>query len=240
MPDWRNPDDYTYTAALSAGHWAWEFLRRNTEYRHDWQAFITRWRALETDYGKAPNRDFQHWKNDPRAFVSEQDADLICPEELGAACVIEENKILIECWMGAKWGFYKFPLDPAYTNPDIPNELLWREQEIDPESIAEDARQNPDLPHIATVYFDLRLSLPEQLETVRLQLGSLRNERHKQGLLKARIRDNVSDWSLCLRYLDAVNAGEDNATINDVLQSDVSAQASALVLSGYRKILLMR
>ena len=111
-PDWRHPNDYSYTAALSAERWAWEFLRRNPEYRHDWQAFITRWCSLEADYGKAPNRDFSRWKNDPRAYVSEQDTDLICPDELGAACIIEDNKILIECWMGAKWGFYKFPLDP--------------------------------------------------------------------------------------------------------------------------------
>jgi hypothetical protein len=34
--DWRNPDDYSYTAALGAEGWAWEFLRRNPVYRNDW------------------------------------------------------------------------------------------------------------------------------------------------------------------------------------------------------------
>ncbi|MGB3917455.1 hypothetical protein J9253_12365 [Thiothrix litoralis] len=239
-PDWRHPNDYSYTAALSAERWAWEFLRRNPEYRHDWQAFITRWCSLEADYGKAPNRDFSRWKNDPRAYVSEQDTDLICPDELGAACIIEDNKILIECWMGAKWGFYKFPLDPDYAAPDVPNELLWREQELDLASIAAEAQQHPAAAHLATLHFDLRLSLPEQLEAARLQLGSLRQARQKQGKLKVRIRDNSHDWTLCLRYLDAIQAGVDSATISAVLQADVSAQANALMQCGYRKILLMK
>jgi hypothetical protein len=90
------------------------------------------------------------------------------------------------------------------------------------------------------LHFDLRLSLPEQLEATRLQLGSLRQARQKQGKLKVRIRDNSHDWTLCLRYLDAIQAGVDSATISAVLQADVSAQANALMQCGYRKILLMK
>lgn len=35
-PDWRDASSYAYTQALSPEGWAWEFLRRNSEYRAAW------------------------------------------------------------------------------------------------------------------------------------------------------------------------------------------------------------
>lgn len=32
-PDWRRAETYAYTAALTRTGWAWEFLRRNPEFR---------------------------------------------------------------------------------------------------------------------------------------------------------------------------------------------------------------
>lgn len=36
MPDWRNADTYSYTDGIGYKAWAWEFLRRNADYRDDW------------------------------------------------------------------------------------------------------------------------------------------------------------------------------------------------------------
>ena len=37
MPSyWRNETDYDFTEGLTHERWAWEFLRRNSEYRRDW------------------------------------------------------------------------------------------------------------------------------------------------------------------------------------------------------------
>src|SRR5690348_12980353 len=38
MPDWTEDNDYLWTDALSRREWAWEFLRRNSEFRADWNA----------------------------------------------------------------------------------------------------------------------------------------------------------------------------------------------------------
>lgn len=35
--DWRNDADYDFTEELDLNGWAWEFLRRNPEYRNDWE-----------------------------------------------------------------------------------------------------------------------------------------------------------------------------------------------------------
>jgi hypothetical protein len=34
-PDWRRPETYAYTAALTRAGWAWEFLRRNPAFQAD-------------------------------------------------------------------------------------------------------------------------------------------------------------------------------------------------------------
>ena len=37
MPDWTKDSDYAWTDALSRREWAWEFLRRNPEFRLAWE-----------------------------------------------------------------------------------------------------------------------------------------------------------------------------------------------------------
>lgn len=38
-PNWQNPDDYAYQKDLNLHEWAWEFLRRNREYRKAYSAW---------------------------------------------------------------------------------------------------------------------------------------------------------------------------------------------------------
>ncbi|MGA8709216.1 MAG: DUF6499 domain-containing protein [Steroidobacteraceae bacterium] len=42
MPDWQNPSDYSFTAKLNDSGWAWEFLRRNAQYRKDYEKVTTK------------------------------------------------------------------------------------------------------------------------------------------------------------------------------------------------------
>jgi len=42
--DWRAPAAYAHTKSLPAAGFAWEYLRRNDEYRHDFQIItLTGW-----------------------------------------------------------------------------------------------------------------------------------------------------------------------------------------------------
>ncbi|MBW8328261.1 MAG: hypothetical protein K0M48_03620, partial [Thiobacillus sp.] len=143
-------DAYSYCASLTRDQWAWEFLRRNPDYQRDYQAFIAIWRALEADYGTPPNRDFSRWKRDPRAYGPlPGDDELATPG--GELCTVDDDRVLLECWMGAKWGFHKFPLDPACIAP-APDELSWRPP------------PQPDVPaeppYRLDLTFDLSLPLP--------------------------------------------------------------------------------
>jgi len=51
MPDWRNPDDYTYLERMLPRGWAWEFLRRSAEYRTAW----AEWSAVQATLHTSPS-----------------------------------------------------------------------------------------------------------------------------------------------------------------------------------------
>jgi hypothetical protein len=214
-------DAYAYCATLTRDQWAWEFLRRNPAYRRDYRAFIAIWRALEADYGAPPQRDFSKWKQDPRAYGPlPGDAELAAPE--GELCTVDDERVLLECWMGAKWGFYKFPLDPACIAPG-PDELSWR-----PPPQAErpvDARYRVD------IAFDLSLPLPPQLEAAKFRLVSRAAELRRADLpAPLTVASQRERWTRMVRLLD----GEEAANTATMPLLDA---ARAMVEDGYLDIL---
>lgn len=51
VTDWRDPEAYAYTDSLHVHEWAWEFLRRNTEYQSSWRDYDQRCKERETATG---------------------------------------------------------------------------------------------------------------------------------------------------------------------------------------------
>ena len=211
-------DAYSYCASLTRDQWAWEFLRRNPDYQLDYRAFIAIWRALEADYGAPPNRDFSKWKRDPRAYGPlPGDAELS-----GELCTVDDDRVLLECWMGAKWGFHKFPLDPARTAP-APDELSWRPPP-QPDTPVEQ-------PYRVDLTFDLSLPLPPQLDAAKFRLVSRAAELRRQGLAAPKTVANQRErWIAMLRLLDG-------AAVADTDSADLLDEAQTLAAGGYREIL---
>ena len=242
VPDWRDSSAYDYTRALLAAEWAWEFLRRNPAYQADYAAFITTWRALEADYGAPPERDFQSWKADPRAY-------LVVGEDGGAdGCRVDQDKVLIECALGEKWGFYQFPRDPDLPATAFDEPQPWREVSR-PLQVVTDADLSylgSDPAHVA-LGFDLDLPLGEQLERARLYLGSLYARRRREGRVQPRTVAGLNrSWCRYLRMLDAERAGivadeAADAIVEDgaVRTADDWIEARRLRDGGYRNILLL-
>lgn len=228
--DWRNPEDYRFCEDLSPQLWAWQFLRRNPDYHKDYDWFIDRWRQLEEAYGKAPNRDFNRWKTDPLAYAPDEMTVNFCADDKSCASP-DGDKVLIECAMGARWGFYKFPNSPDVEFPDVPEKLIWREPQLQLPDIQE-TRQSQHL----DLRVDLRLPAREQLALIK-------------RLVISRQRDYLSGnnpWSLpflrdCLRCLDAEQAGGDVAEIvtDPEKQQFTSDQARRLMRHDYRLLTLV-
>ncbi len=235
MRDWTDPDAYAFTRRLDAARWAWEFLRRNPRYRREHAAFRATWDALEAAYGCPPHRDFNAWKADPRAYVS-------LGEEASGDCRVDRDKVLIECHLGARWGFYKFPVDPAEDDPIGQGLLAWRPLAQDPEilGVADAAWLGGDPARVA-LGFDLSLSLREQIEGARRLLIVLQRQRTRQGAVRVLTpAARAEDWTRFLRLLDAEAAGVEPARIGARLGGPGIAvdrrEAHALVEGGYRRI----
>jgi len=130
--------------------------------------------------------------------------------------------VLLECWMGAKWGFHKFPLDPDRIAP-APDELSWRPPP-QPDTPAE-------APYRLDLTFDLSLPLPPQLEAAKFRLVSRAAELRRQGLAAPKtVANQRARWTWMLRLLDGTAAPDaDTAAILD--------EARALMAGGYREIL---
>ncbi len=210
---------------LTRDQWAWEFLRRNPEYRRDHRRFMEIWRALEAAYGAPPQRDFQRWKQDPRAYGPlPGDAELGTPA--GELCVVDDDRVLLECWMGAKWGFHKFPLDPARVAPG-PDELSWRPS-------PPPAPRPVDDPLRMDIAFDLTLPLPPQLDAAKRRLVSRAAGLRRAGVaVPLTVANQRAHWDTLLRVLDAAAAGAPpNADAAALLD-----EARAMTQRGYLDIL---
>lgn len=201
---------------LDIGQWAWEFLRRNPSYQADYREFIATWQALEADYGIAPHRDFPRWKIDPRASRPAWDPS----QSTGAACITDdEDKQLIECWMGAKWGFYQFPQDPALTAWELEAPISWR-----PAPGFKFSRPSTSASDVQLT-FDLALPLPAQLEAARTHLISNLAALKKQGQpLPHTLENRRGHWKLLLQSWDSQSG-------------DMLHEARSMVEGGYREIL---
>jgi hypothetical protein len=237
--DWRSSADYATCVGLSRDQWAWEFLRRNPDYQSDFARFIAIWRALEAVYGAPPQRDFPRWKLDPRAYGPLPGAaPNSLDEATGELCVVDDERVLIECWIGAKWGFHKFPLDPARSTPPTPEELSWR-----PPPPAT-PRSEGD-PYRLDLAFDLARPLPPQLEAAKLRLVSRAAELRRSGLpAPLSVASERTKWTRWLRLLDAQAA---SATLESIKESSLCdgaenyaqelGEALAMSRQGYRDIL---
>ena len=213
--DWRIDSDYAFCQQLDLSGWAWQFLRRNPEYRQDYADFIVTWQQLETLYGSPPHRDFYRWKQDPRAWRSEA-AIADCGTDV---CPGENDQVLIECWMGAKWGFRKFPADPALA---FPEDIAWREFPLEVGVIESGTVWQAEAAQLA-IAFDLALPLPAQLEIARRHLAARRMALHRDGTLPPRnLREGAPQWRRYLRWLDAMAAGNSQATIAGILGAGTS------------------
>jgi hypothetical protein len=249
-PDWRNPVAYRFTADLNQGQWAWEFLRRNGDYQQDWNWFISTWRGLETNYGAPPERDFLRWKQDPRAYRDAADIERNNDSTPHCASTDDGNLVFIECWMGAKWGFLKFPPDPSCDTVSLTEPVTWRQVETNVQIAGTDEFRSSNHDGAVGLQFDLTLPLKAQLDAARVYLIAEQRRRQQDHTLRLRtIAGNMQRWTRLLRLLNAEAAGASTEHIADLLfvdHSDPRAAISAarneahdLLNGGYRQITVL-
>jgi hypothetical protein len=151
--------------------------------------------------------------------------------------------------MGQKWGFYKFPLDPAHDQPAIGDELCWRAVEMPtPLITAEDVEYfRAGSPKVA-LGFDLARPLKTQLEEAKRFLVILQRRLQQNGQLhQYTVAGRREQWTLCLRALDGEASGASSTELaTGIFPNDPSPEsrlkrilfeAYALMQGKYREIL---
>lgn len=241
--DWTQDDHYAYTDALDGTGWAWEFLRRNTTYRREWQAFMATWSGLEADYGRIPNHDYARWKSDPRANAFEPPR---APEESIAAWTARTGNdcVAIECAFGARWGLYKFPPDPSLSAVELGDALCFREHPQLARIVGADSDYLGQTPERLALGFDLDLPLKDQLDQAkRFLIARQHHLRRDAGMAMRSVASQRDAWRAGLRLLDALEAGAAAITIAAMLfagnrerYTERLHHALALHDSGYRAL----
>lgn len=236
---WLDADQYAYVDTLAPAQLAWELLRRNQQYQQDWCWFIQTWQTLESRYGTPPNRDFFHWKKDPLAHRSAQPEWCIDPAQ---------GPLLIECWMGEKWGYYKFPLNPQHNALALDEPPTWRPVIPSIPCITAENEYCGAQSNKLALGFDLNLPIPAQIAQAQ-QLLTLRQQRKRsrQEIVPTRLKEFRRYSVLYLRLLDALCENTSIATITQQLAiseqpscSQLIAQAQYFAQIGYRNVLIMQ
>jgi hypothetical protein len=172
--NWRNAGDYAFTKDLDLAGWAWEFLRRNAEYRSDYAALLkSRSKMRERTPHLRKGVD-----------VVEYGADVISSDEA----------------LGIKWCMER-AVDPdgdrlpAFSSV-YPRELGWPEIQEFYSSDATDAPISVSPPFLV-VAFDLSGDIKAQVAKT---LSILSNRAQTQDVKRMRQR---AEWTIYLRLLDA-------------------------------------
>jgi hypothetical protein len=233
LPDWREPEDYAYARDLNPRGWAWEFLRRNDEFR------TARAALLEITVGPPPG------PADRDAFDKEHARLRAQLDDFG----------LLASELQAFWPRYFFI---SYHNPDRTAdemEPLWRgavrfgnnpstrSQPFQPGTWA-------GFPHTIDLTFSFTKPLDVQIEMASRFLKECEQKVRAQSEVRAErpsIKYNPRRFTLYLRLLDGHSNGASIAEMGQVLFGDKGdpirsarlalRMAQRIVAARYRELL---
>ena len=238
-PDWKCAADYAYTKLLDPFGWAWEFLRRNPEYRSDFEAL----RCGELD----------EWVYDPPKEAFETD------EQWFSRCGIKDGtnpqKFSPEQNLARKWGLWHRIYDPAKTADELKSigtPVLF-DVDVNPEFIVQWDHLN-DIPVIEEpggvtivrrdrllVVFDVTGPITPQLAKVKKKFSQARKSLSPNVTkIGAAGKPKVTAFLQGIRALDALMEGASNHEIGKEFfgddNSDIDVHAKNCIDSADRNM----
>ena len=238
MSGWQDKKAYAYTRDLSAAGWAFEFLRRNKEYRVDFAKAAKLRQRRREKYGVG-NGGHLRWRSD-REFLIKLDEGSVTsdPDWRDATSTGTDGCawIYFEDFFQLKWGLAQPIVDPSVApikaprfrpGPRFPMFPDWRDVESffvgeDPSESyeAEVAAHVPPFgqrPGAAVVVFDLTAPLTGQIRKAEEQLRSRQASQTATALI-GKGHGALHQFSAAvllkwLRVLDGVTAGAKKAVI---------------------------
>lgn len=237
MPDWRNPDDYAYLKDCDLHQWAWEFLRRNKDFR---RAYFALEFALEE--------------------TSKREALEIAQEEPVAAETSQDPHRRTTFWKlyiaaSAPWGLIS-PADPR-CDFHTARALFKHRAGVEILSSWETNKNEnwPGYPDVVALKFDLNYSVEISIEIAAEQLRRFsqhlrENSKYQPRTPKKTRRFHRDSFPLYARILDAALAGASDGEITNALfaghrgdprrsMTKVRETANRMAAIDYRELLLL-
>jgi hypothetical protein len=229
-PDWHSEPDYKFTGELTYKGWAWEFLRRNPDYRSAYASFLDEAKAVELEYGAdwRTNREARTYH--PPKLEGESDQKWM--KRCGFGLGLHPRRKWLDVLRGKPFRLAGM-FDPhsvtantvAFLDPDpfpliaeLPDDLDGYVEEFpvfDPESDQETGDGVfAFIPDVCVAVFDMTKSIKTQINEIRPLLSEVRKQRNIKGPHLPTIQP---EWRRYLRVLDAVFDGVSNEDIAKVL-----------------------
>lgn len=218
VPNWDDPD--SYPCSLSGPQWAWQFLRRNEDYRKDWlnlQDLLTKHdiencSTLDLDICNPPAI---------RGETREQWFIRVTKEHPNKTY----NITPIETSLANKWGMRNFIADPI--NNDFPKGSLGGFKSPAGFSFFDhDEFEGPtQIPWVfnhcyeIAILLDLRYPLTDRLDAVKKFLKNTQKNRIKNGDFKARLKKPKYEIGLLRTYLQILDGLAVKATRNNMIST---------------------
>ncbi|MEO6194428.1 MAG: DUF6499 domain-containing protein [Thermoanaerobaculia bacterium] len=202
MPDWRNANDYRFPD-LPDYLWAWEFLRRNPEYRKDWEAALSRFISKTEEFERV---------DDKQAFLASGGSLVIAGENLSEDPTHPSFSLPVD--EADRWGLSRGLVNPA---TDKPEWLYFSPGFGTVRFIRKGESFQSRGPAFPIVEFDLHLPLKPQLEAIN---EPLERARKHLAIKSRRIMHYRSLWPHYLRLLDADLDERTPKQIADVLNRE--------------------
>lgn len=203
-PDWRKADDYRFPPGFPDHRWAWEFLRRNPEYRRDWNAALSRFLDQSGEFEVS---------SDPREFLRQGGSLVLTgemwrddPEDPGFYLPVDEQE---------KWGLRGGMLNPETNDPgQLSFDLSFGTVHFMRKGEKLTARG----PAYPMVVFDLHLPLKPQLDSI---VGPMERARKFLNIKTHRAKHHRRLWPRYLRMLDADLDQRTPKQIADALEHEI-------------------
>ncbi len=198
MPDWKKPEDYEYPDDLDRCGWTWEFLRRNPEYRQEFEK-SQKLHLPIYDPPKHKGESDNAWMH--RVIREDRDPKQLHPY----------------VYYAIKWRMQPPIHDPENNQPPVflspfPVEAHRWDHLSDYYINEADEAPTTQRTEYSVLVFDLRRPIKEQLRQARLQL----KVRESQVQKSEHRNLQPSQWQIYLRLLDAKEAG---AGTKDIIQN---------------------
>lgn len=215
-PDWRTPADYPAPQDTGLRRWAWEFLRRNQEYRADWAQLASALRAAaESQPELAPA---VHCWLDAR-----DDADALASSDLLSRWILDdaqlEHRVIdgvptsfpFGGWFARKWGLGAMQSPQSATPPDWSHRTIALPGPADVDPWAGPQKGRKRSAGTVALSFDLARPLAPQIESATNYLRKETERWQNSNPQPARGRAGKSDAARFVELLRVLDADAETA-----------------------------